>query len=144
MTGRSCLRTRYRAVCARQVTRERCCETAHVSFQKVSLGDRLTVIAGPNPPDEKGFCSSRVQVLHWRIDEPFSDPGSHLHRESDEVYVVLEGAIDLDIEGSVITVAAGEAVTVGAGVSHSLVFVHSPARGLTIRGPAVDDKVITG
>ena len=76
--------------------------------------------------------------------EPFSDGVSHLHRDGDEVYVVLEGAIDLDVEGSVTTVTAGEAATVGAGVSHALVAVHFPARGLTIRGPAVNDKLVTG
>lgn len=115
-----------------------------MSWRKVSLEGRLTVVAGPNPPDESGFCSTRVQVLHWRVDEPFSDTNSHLHRESDEVYIVLEGAIDLDIEGSAVTVVVGEAVTVGAGVPHALVSVHFPARGLTIRGPSVDDKLITG
>lgn len=83
-------------------------------------------------------------MLHWRVDEPYSDIGSHLHTESDEVYVVLEGAIDLDIDGSIVQLDAGEALTVGAGISHALVVVHYPARGLTIRGPATDDKVITG
>jgi mannose-6-phosphate isomerase-like protein (cupin superfamily) len=114
-----------------------------VSFTKISLTRRLTVIAGPRPPSDDGFCSDRLQVLHWRVDEPFGDDGTHLHRASDEVYVVLEGAIDLEIDGSRITVAAGEAVTVGAGVSHALVAVQYPARGLTIRGPAIDDKVVT-
>jgi mannose-6-phosphate isomerase-like protein (cupin superfamily) len=114
-----------------------------MSFSRISLEGRLTVIAGPQPPSDDGFRSDRLQVLHWRVDEPFRDDGTHLHRASDEVYVVLEGAIDLEIEGSRITVAAGEAVTVGAGVSHALVAVHHPARGMTIRGPAIDDKVIT-
>ncbi|MFJ3404166.1 cupin domain-containing protein [Promicromonospora sp. NPDC090134] len=113
-----------------------------MSFSKISLEGRLTVIAGPRPPSDDGFCSDRLQVLHWRVDEPFGDDGAHLHRSSDEVYVVLEGAIDVEIDGSLITVAAGEAVTVGAGVSHALVAVQYPARGLTIRGPAVSDKVV--
>lgn len=118
-------------------------QTAPMSFSKISLEGRLTVIAGPRPPSDNGFCSDRLQVLHWRVDEPFGDDGTHLHRTSDEVYVVLEGAIDLEIDGSLITVTAGEAVTVGAGVSHALLAVQHPARGLTIRGPAVDDKVVT-
>ena len=114
-----------------------------MSFSKISLEGRLTVIAGPKPPSDDGFCSDRLQVLHWRVDEPFGDDGTHLHRSSDEVYVVLEGAIDLEIDGSRSTVAAGEAVTVGAGVPHALVSVRYPARGLTIRGPAINDKVVT-
>ena len=113
-------------------------------MNKVSLAGRLTVIAGPQPPPDDCVCSDRVQVLHGRVEEPYSDKGSHLHTGSDEVYVVLEGGIDLDIGGSMVQVDAGEAITVGAGISHALVAVHYPARGLTIRGPATDDKVITG
>jgi mannose-6-phosphate isomerase-like protein (cupin superfamily) len=114
-----------------------------MSYRKISLEGRLTVIAAPQPPSDGGFCSDRLQVLHWRVDEPYGDDGTHLHQASDEVYVVLEGAIDVEIEGSRVTVTAGEAVTVGAGVPHALVAVHHPARGLTIRGPAIDDKVVT-
>lgn len=114
-----------------------------MSYSRISLDGRLTVIAGPQPPSDDGFRSDRIQVLHWRVDEPFADDGTHLHRTSDEVYVVIEGAIELEIDGSRITVAAGEAVTVGAGVPHALVAVHHPARGMTIRGPAADDKVVT-
>ena len=89
-------------------------------------------------------CSGRLQVLHWRFDEPYSDDGTHLHRESDEVYVVLEGAIDLEADGSTVTVSAGERSRSARGVSHPLVAVQHPARGLTIRGPAINDKVVTG
>ena len=120
------------------------CQTAEMSLTKTSLDGPLAVIAGPNPPADDCFCSDRVQVLHWRFAEPYCDNGSHLHQRSDEVYVVLEGAIDLDVDGVVTTVSAGEAATVGAGISHAMVAVHHPARGLTIRGPAVDDKVVTG
>lgn len=102
------------------------CQTAQVSLTKIPLEGRLTVIAGPNPPSDSGFCSDRLQVLHWRVDEPYSNVGTHLHRESDEVYVVLEGAIDLDVNGSLVTVSAGEAIAVGAGVSHALVAVQPP------------------
>lgn len=112
--------------------------------RKISLDGRLTVVAGPNPPTNDGFCSDRVQVLHWRVDEPFGDVGTHLHRDSDEVYVVLEGGIDLIVDGSPVHASTGEAVTVGAGVPHALVAVHYPARGLTIRGPAINDKVSSG
>lgn len=114
-----------------------------MSYSRISLDGRLTVIAGPQPPSDDGFRSDRIQVLHWHVDEPFGDVGTHLHRTSDEVYVVIEGAIELEVDGSRITVPAGEAVTVGAGVPHALVAVQHPARGMTIRGPAVDDKVVT-
>ncbi|GAB3917710.1 hypothetical protein GCM10011575_41640 [Microlunatus endophyticus] len=94
---------------------------------KVSLGEALTVVSGPNPPTSDGFRSTRVQVLHWRVDREFSDPGPHLHESSDEVYVVLEGSIDVQVKNDTILVGPDEALVVGAGVVHSLVAVQHPA-----------------
>lgn len=107
---------------------------------KISLGEALTVVSGPNPPTADGFRSTRVQVLHWRVDHEFSDPGPHLHESSDEVYVVLDGSIDVQVEEGTIRVGPDEALVVGAGVVHSLVAVQHPARGLSIRGPSIGDK----
>lgn len=107
---------------------------------KISLGEALTVVSGPNPPTSDGFRSTRVQVLHWRVDHEFSDPGPHLHESSDEVYVVLDGSIDVQVEDDTIRVGPDEALVVGAGVVHSLVAVQHPARGLSIRGPSIGDK----
>ena len=111
------------------------------AVSKISLDGALTVIAGPNPPTQEGFRSERVQVLHWQVDAPYGDPEPHLHRASDEVYVVLDGSIDVTVEGETINVGPAEALVVGAGVVHSLVAVHHPARGLSIRGPSIGDKV---
>lgn len=118
------------------------CETGRVNgASKISLNGALTVVAGPDPPTPEGFRSTRVQVLHWQVDGPFSDPGPHLHEASDEVYVVLEGSIDVTVEGEKIRVGPAEALVVGAGVVHSLVAVQFPAKGLSIRGPSIGDKV---
>jgi mannose-6-phosphate isomerase-like protein (cupin superfamily) len=107
---------------------------------KISLDGALTVVAGPSPPTSDGFRSERVQVLHWYVDHEFSDPGPHLHEASDEVYVVLDGSIDVQVENDTIRVGPDEALVVGAGVVHSLVAVQHPARGLSIRGPSIADK----
>lgn len=87
-----------------------------------------------------GFTSSRVQVLHWRVDNDFSDPEPHLHEDSDEVYVVIDGSIDVQLEDGTVRVGPDEALVVGAGVVHSLIAVQHPARGLSIRGPSIGDK----
>lgn len=110
---------------------------------KISLSEALTIVAGPNPPTPDGFRSTRVRVLHWRVDHDFSDPGPHLHEASDEVYVVLEGSVDIQVEDATIRVGPDEALVVGAGVVHSLIAVQHPARGLSIRGPSIDDKKLT-
>ena len=107
---------------------------------KISLGEALTVVSGPNPPTLDGFRSARLQVLHWRDDHELSDPGPDLHESSDEVYVVLEGSIDVRVEDDTIRISSDEVLVVGAGVVHSLVAVQHPARGLSIRGPSIGDK----
>ncbi|GAB2471713.1 hypothetical protein GCM10027063_10360 [Promicromonospora xylanilytica] len=60
-----------------------------MSFSKISLEGRLTVIAGPHPPSDDGFRSDRIQVLHWHVDEPYGDDGAHLHRTSDDKVVTV-------------------------------------------------------
>jgi mannose-6-phosphate isomerase-like protein (cupin superfamily) len=109
---------------------------------KISLEGALTVVSGPNPPTADGFRSTRVQVLHWQVTDASSDPGPHSHSASDEVYVVLDGPIDVAVDGERIRVGPAEALVVGAGVIHSLIAVQYPARGLTIRGPAIPDKQV--
>jgi 8-oxo-dGTP pyrophosphatase MutT (NUDIX family)/mannose-6-phosphate isomerase-like protein (cupin superfamily) len=110
------------------------------SIRRASLDQRLTVIAGREPPTPDGLRSNRVQVLHWRVDAPFADATPHLHTSSDEIYVVIAGSIDVEIDGHTHHVLANQSLAVPAGITHALTRVHYPARGLTIRGPAVDDK----
>lgn len=117
-----------------------CQTTAMTRVSKIGLDGALTVVSGRCPPTQDGFRSERVQVLHWQVDEEFHDPAPHYHRDSDEVYVVLDGSIDVVAGGDEIRVGPSEALTVGAGVVHSLVAVQYPARGLTIRGPSIQDK----
>ncbi len=105
-----------------------------------ALGDGLTVICGPNPPDDNTLRSERLQVLHWRVDTPFTDPVAHRHTSSDEVYIVIDGILTLDIERRDGTVGPDRSCAVPAGVVHAVIAVHPPARGLTIRGPAIPDK----
>jgi len=62
-----------------------------------ALGDGLTVLCGPNPPDDNTLRSERLQVLHWRVDTPFTDPVAHRHTSSDEVYIVIDGILTLDM-----------------------------------------------
>ena len=112
------------------------------AISKVPLDGAFTVVSGPNPGTPEGFRSTRVQVLHWRLDHDFSDPGPHSHTASDEVYVVLDGSIDVVAGDERVRVGPSEALVVGAGVVHSLVAVQYPARGLTIRGPAIPDKQV--
>jgi mannose-6-phosphate isomerase-like protein (cupin superfamily) len=65
----------------------------------------------------------------------------HLHQESWEYYLVLEGCKTLQIEDGLVEINAGEMVEVLPGVKHTLVSRQAPYRGFTLRVPALSDKV---
>ncbi len=100
----------------------------------------LAFLAGPQPPDELCFQSDRLQIRWTDSEMPWADPGQHLHRDSDEVYIVLKGAIVLDIEDERLTISAGDVCFVPAGVFHAVVAVETPIQNFVIRSPAGQDK----
>jgi mannose-6-phosphate isomerase-like protein (cupin superfamily) len=57
------------------------------------------------------------------------------------MFVVLEGALHVAVDGKIVRVSAGEFCCFPAGVLHELVRVEAPYRTLMIRAPSVDDKV---
>lgn len=65
----------------------------------------------------------------------------HLHQESWEYYVVLEGSKTLQIEGQEVSVAPGEMLEVPPGVRHTLLGRLAPYVGFTFRVPLRNDKV---
>ena len=103
--------------------------------RKIALNGGLTAVAEPNPRSDDGFCSDRVRVLHWRVDEPFGDVGTYLHRDSDEVYVVLDGAGTLEVEGTATALTEGMAIFVPAGAEHRFTAYEQLALLVIFNGP---------
>jgi mannose-6-phosphate isomerase-like protein (cupin superfamily) len=68
----------------------------------------------------------------------------HLHRQSWEYYVVLEGIKTLLIEDQQVTLEPGELLEVPPGVRHALYGREAPYKGFTLRVPVLDDKVDCG
>ncbi|MGB3329466.1 MAG: cupin domain-containing protein [Thermomicrobiales bacterium] len=110
-------------------------------YRRIGIPETFAVLSGPNPPDDAGFRSNRLQILGNSRDTPWSDPDMHMHTEGDEAYLVLEGSITLLIEDERVRVSAGEVCFVAAGTFHALIDVTPPYRGFVIRAPAIDDKV---
>jgi len=65
----------------------------------------------------------------------------HLHRESWEFYVVLQGTRVLRIEQELAEVSAGEVLAVPPWVKHVLHGTETPFVGFTFRTPLLNDKV---
>jgi len=60
-------------------------------------------------PNDLAFQSDSLQV--WFNDNPsdaWKDPGPHLHTDSDEMFIVLEGALHVAVDGNVVRIAPGE------------------------------------
>jgi glyoxylate utilization-related uncharacterized protein len=105
------------------------------------IPEHWAVLCGQNPPDDFGFKTDRLQIIYNCASEPWTDEEAHAHGESDEVYIVLEGAMSIQISGRTVSVQAGELLCVPAGTVHQLVDVKTPVRSLVIRSPSVNDKL---
>jgi len=110
-------------------------------FYHRSLPNFSTLLSGRWPPDEVGFQSERLWAWFHHSDEGWSEPQLHAHRESDECFIVLQGSLDVEVEGELYTVGPREFCCFPAGVYHRVVSVHPPLEALMLRSPLVDDKV---
>jgi mannose-6-phosphate isomerase-like protein (cupin superfamily) len=111
------------------------------TFHHRRLPARSALLAGRVVPDELAFRSDALQVWFNDRDEPWSDPGPHLHSGSDEMFVVLEGALLVEAGGEQVRVGPGEFCCFPAGLLHQILSIEPPIRTLMIRAPSVDDKV---
>jgi mannose-6-phosphate isomerase-like protein (cupin superfamily) len=105
------------------------------------LPDFSTLLSGRTPPDEIGFTSEKLQIWYNNSLTGWKDPGTHLHRESDECFIVLRGSILVEVEGERFTVGPGEFCCFAQGVYHSVIEVDPPVESLMVRAPSVDDKI---
>lgn len=99
------------------------------------------LISGRNPTDELSFPSERLQVIFNDTSTPWQDTVAHAHRESDEIYIVLEGQMVIAVNGELFNVAADEVLCVPSGTVHQLMRVEVPCRSLVLRSPSVNDKI---
>lgn len=111
------------------------------TYHRRRLPPHFAVLSGPNPPDELAFKSERLQILWNDLDEPWSDPGQHYHVDSDEVFIVLKGSIEVEVDDEQFMLGAGEVCFFPAGVFHSIVTSNPPVQAFVIRAPATGDKV---
>ena len=71
----------------------------------------------PGYPDD---FDSGIHFIHETIMEPGSRTGIHPHEKSEEVYVFIEGAGRMIIDGEIVEVKAGDAVLTKKGSTHNL------------------------
>jgi mannose-6-phosphate isomerase-like protein (cupin superfamily) len=113
------------------------------SFHHSKLPNYSALLSGHLPTDVVSFQSDGLQIWYNNTDKSWieSSEPSHYHRESDEIFLVLKGALYVEVEGQVHRIGPREFCCFPAGQSHSIVRVEVPAETLMIRAPSIDDKV---
>jgi len=112
-------------------------------YHHQKLPDYSTLLSGHSPPDDIGFTSNQLQIWFNKTNESWIGEGeiSHMHKMSDECFIVLQGSLDVDVEGDLFTIKAGEFCCFPAGIYHSVKEIHLPIETLMIRAPSIEDKV---
>ncbi len=113
------------------------------SFHHKKLPDFSTLLSGRVPPDNIGFESTQLQVWYYNTEESWVGDGEipHFHTSSDECFIVLKGAIEVEVDGMRTIVGEREFCCFPAGVFHAITRVFPPVETLMLRAPSVDDKV---
>src|SRR5258706_6044087 len=113
------------------------------SFHHRPLPEHSTLLSGRVPRDETSFQSAQLQIWYNHTDESWVGAGEppHLHRRSDECFVVLAGALIVEVDGQRHRIGPREFCCFSAEQVHAIVAVETPVETLMIRAPSTDDKV---
>src|SRR5215211_2850773 len=93
------------------------------AFHHRRLPPHSALLAGRVVPDNLAFRSELLQVWFNDRDEPWSDPGPHVHTESDEMFVVLGDTLVVEVEGEETRVGPNEFCCFPAGVAHQILSI---------------------
>jgi len=112
-------------------------------FHHRKLPDYSTLLSGHSPPDGVGFKSDLLQIWFNKTNDSWVGEGEkpHMHQSSDECFIVLQGSLDVDVEGEQFTIKAGEFCCFPAGIYHNILEISPPVETLMIRSPSLEDKV---
>ena len=106
----------------------------------------LDVLSGGNvligPEVGEGKTQTTDMMLGFnRNDSPW-DTEMHYHERSKEIYIILKGGLTFKVGEESVHVEANRMLVVEEGVPHDIEDFHLPIEFITIRAPAVDDKVV--
>lgn len=113
------------------------------SIHHKKLPSHSTLLSGRAPPDEIGFRSDQLQIWYNNTDESWVGDGEipYFHTASDECFIVLKGAIEVEVEGKRTIVSEREFYCLSKGLYHAVTSVFPPLETLMLRAPSVEDKV---
>ncbi len=103
------------------------------TFHHRQLPAFSALLAGPMPPNDLAFRSDRLQISYFNTKEAWTDPLPHAHQESDECFLVFQGAIIVEVERERVTIGPREFCGFPRGTYHQVVEVHPPIECLILR-----------
>lgn len=111
-------------------------------FHHRKLPEFSTLLSGHTPPNEVGFKSTNLQIWYNNTAESWIDDAElpHKHLHSDECFIVLKGALVIEVDGEKYTIGPREFCCFPVGVYHSIVEIQPPVETLMIRAPSINDK----
>ena len=113
------------------------------SFHHQKLPSCSALLSGRLPTDVVSFQPDSLQIWYNNIDKTWIETPEplHYHPENDEIFLVLKGALHVEVEGHVQRIGEREFCCFPARRWHSIVSVDVPVETLMIRAPSADDKV---
>lgn len=84
--------------------------------------------------------SELLQLGYNNGEEPWVDKDTHLHKHSEEWYIVLGGRLEIEIEGQIVKVGPRAILGVRKGVPHRVIGGRGPIEEFTVRVPSIEDK----
>lgn len=110
--------------------------TSPLPFRTLSFQNSSGYLVSPR---ESGH--HLLSVRHSSSESPWSDHDLHAHTQSDEIYLLLQGRLDLVVAGALVALLPGEMLFVKAGIVHSVVGGVGPIEHFAFRAPTLDDRV---
>lgn len=110
-----------------------------VELDELSGGN---VLIGPETSD-KALRMSDVMVGFNKNDRPWESE-MHKHERSKEIYIILKGGLTFRVGNESVEVRSNQMLVVREGVPHDVEDFDLPIEFITIRAPAIDDKVVVG
>lgn len=111
------------------------------TWTRADLPTTSAFLAGRGPVHPvAGVVTDRVQVYWRRPDDLRTDAAAHAHTASDELFVVLAGAIVFEVGGAEHAVGPRQVAHFPVGCLHRIVRVDGKVEALVVRAPSIDDK----
>lgn len=89
------------------------------------------------PPES---AHSFLSIRHTAAVQPWSDPDIHIHTDSEEYYLLLQGVLRFIIEDRIYSLHPREILGVQKGVPHTVIGGEGPIEHFGFRAPAIADR----